>query len=98
MIYIAPYGPGLVPIESMYSRWKSYLLRHHVEIGRDWRLLHYMTLASITPAMALQYFKMTTLVELVESNPLFGEEENDEVVLLSCTTAALQLLLYFLKK
>ena len=98
MIYIAPYGPGLVPTESMFSRWKSYLMRHHVEIGRDWRLLHDMTLASITPAMALQYFKMTTLVELVESNPLLREEENDEVVLLSCTTAALQLLLYFFKK
>jgi transposase len=98
LIYSAPYGPDLIPIESMFGKWKSYLKRFHVEFGRDWRLVHDMALASVTPAMGLKYFKMTTLVELVESHPLLRNEEDDEVVLLACATAASAAVSKFVEK
>jgi hypothetical protein len=82
LLYSAPYAPDLIPIESMFKQWKSYLKRHHVAFGKDWRTVHYGGLASVTPEQGLNYFRMTTLNELVDGHPLLAdpeEEEDDDV-------------------
>jgi transposase len=73
LIYTAPYSPELIPIEYMFKTWKDYLKRHHIEFGRDWHKVHMDALRSITPQMGLNFFKNTTLVELVEHHPMSEE-------------------------
>lgn len=87
LIYSAPYSPELIPIEAMFKQWKDYLRRHHVEFGKDWSTVHQMALSSVTPLQGLNYFKMTTLVELVEDHPLLrntGDEDDEALLLISC--------------
>jgi len=73
LIYTAPYSPELIPIEYMFKTWKDYLKRHHIEFGRDWHKVHMEALRSITPQMGLNFFKNTTLVELVQNHPMSEE-------------------------
>jgi hypothetical protein len=73
LVYTAPYSPELIPIEYMFKTWKDYLKRHHIEFGRDWHKVHMDALRSITPQMGLNFFKNTTLVELVEHHPMSEE-------------------------
>jgi transposase len=69
LVYSAPYSPELIPIEYMFSKYKAYLSRHHIRFNRDWHAVHMEALRSITPQMGINYFKNTTLVELVENHP-----------------------------
>jgi transposase len=75
LIYSAPYAPDLIPIEAMFSQWKAYLRRYATEFASNWRMVHDMALASITEEDGLNYFKRTTLVELVENHPIFKRAE-----------------------
>ena len=70
LIYSAPYCPELIPIEYMFHQWKAYLKRYNESFGKDWFTVHIAALASVTPQQGLNYFKKTTLVELVENHPL----------------------------
>lgn len=76
IIYSAPYSPELIPIEFMFHNWKAFLKRHSVEFNQDWFLIHTMGLASVTPQMGLNFFKKTTLYELVNNHPLSEERIN----------------------
>ena len=80
IVYSSPYAPELIPIEFMFSKWKAHLKRHHVNFNLDWNRVHTEALLSITPQMGLEYFKKTTLVELVERHPLSQVVNEEEVV------------------
>ena len=90
LLFSAPYACELIPIEPMFHQWKSYLKRHYVAFNEDWRLVHEAALSSISPEQGLEYFKRTTLHELVEEDPLYRAtttcaeemEEEDELLVL----------------
>jgi transposase len=81
ILYSAPYSPELIPIEAMFKQWKDYLKRNHVEFGRNWRVIHDEGLNCVSPVDGLNYFKMTTLVELVENHPLIKQSSPATTVL-----------------
>ena len=73
LVYTPPYSPELIPIEYMFKNWKDYLKRNNERFNRDWQTVHMEALMSITPQMGLNFFRNTTLVELVEMHPLSEE-------------------------
>ncbi len=85
LIYSAPFSPELIPIEAMFKQWKDYLKRHFKEFAADWRTVHELGLACVTPEDGLNYFRMTTLDELVDNHPLLtkSNDDDDVVVLLA---------------
>lgn len=89
LLYSAPYSPELNPIEYMFGEWKKFLARYHHEFTIDWRHIHDLGLASITPEMGLAFFRNTTLVDLVKDHPLLKNSDDDEEeMLMLCLVAA----------
>jgi hypothetical protein len=76
LLYSPPYSPDLIPIESMFAQWKSELKRSFREFmwPGNWESVHQCALMAVTPEDGLNYFKMTTLVHLVENHPLLMSE------------------------
>ena len=75
LVYSAPYCPAYIPIEYLFHQWKSFLRRNYVDFNINWYDVHSLALMSITPEQGLNYFKKTTLVELVENHPLMKKEQ-----------------------
>jgi hypothetical protein len=73
IIYSAPYSPELIPIEYMFKSWKDHLKRCHLDFAKDWHSVHHAALNSVTPEMGLNFFRKTTLTELVDNHPLSKE-------------------------
>jgi transposase len=69
IIYSAPYCPEIIPIEYMFSQWKAYLKRYRIDYETNWEEMHQFSLLSITPEQGMEYFKKTTLVELIDNHP-----------------------------
>ena len=88
IVYSAPYCPQVIPIEYMFHQWKDFLRRHSYDFDRDWSTIHQKALASVTPQQGLNYFKKTTLVELVENHPLLQKNE-DEMIIVSAVLLVL---------
>ena len=76
LVYSAPYCPEVIPIEYMFHNWKAYLKRHFRDFDEDWWTNHNLAISSITPEQGLNFFKKTTLTELVAHHPLLNVEEN----------------------
>lgn len=79
IIYSSPYSPELIPIEFMFGQWKKFLKRYTEDFQRNWYEVHSLGLLSITPQQGLNYFKHTTLVNLVENHPLSENYKQQEV-------------------
>ena len=60
----------------MFHQWKSFLKRHSVEFNLNWYEVHSIAITSITPQEGLNYFKTTTLTELVENHLLSVDYQN----------------------
>jgi len=69
----APYSPDLIPIESMFAQYKAYLKLCHLEFAIDAMKVHREALNVVSVFQGLKYFKMTTLVELVEDDILIHD-------------------------
>ena len=82
IIFSASYSPELNPIEYMFHQWKSFLKRNHEKFARDWFTVHHAALASVTPEQGLNYFRNTTLVELVENHIMYPHVQEEIVALL----------------
>ena len=82
IIFSAPYSPELIPIEYMFHQWKSFLKRHHQEFARDWFTVHHAAIASVTPEQGLNYFRNTTLIELVENHIMYPHIQEEIATLL----------------
>ena len=78
IIFSSPYSPELNPIEFMFSEWKSFLKRNHIDFTKNWYNTHLAAINSITPVHGLNFFKKTTLVHLVEDDPLLQSEEQKD--------------------
>jgi DDE superfamily endonuclease len=77
IVYSAPYCPEVIPLEYMFHQWKEFLRHHSREFDRNWFLVHLLALESITPQQGMNYFKKTTIVELVEKlRPLDGNTDD----------------------
>ena len=82
IVYSAPYSPELIPIEYMFHQWKSYLKRHHVDFNINWPVIHTQALMSVTREEGLNYFKKTTLIDLVQ--PYLPRVDSEEDKLAFC--------------
>lgn len=65
----------------MFSQWKAFLKRHQLEFNLNWYEVHSEALTLVTPYQGLNYFKNTTLVELVNNHPLSDEYKNRSTIL-----------------
>ena len=65
----------------MFSQWKSFLKIYYVEFNINWFEVHILALMSVTQQQGLNYFKKTTLIELVENHHLYESNDNTEDVL-----------------
>jgi transposase len=93
LIYSAPYSPELIPIEYMFHQWKSYLKHFRNSFAINWNSVHIAALQSITPQQGLNYFKKTTLIELVENHPL-SEDYQQTCVQAAAETVVLVILIF----
>jgi len=82
IVFSAPYCPELIPIEYMFHQWKAFLKRYELEFKVNWYEIHTLAILSITPQQGLEYFKKTTLTDLVISHPLSyeGIRRNEETL------------------
>jgi hypothetical protein len=78
LLYSAPYCPEVIPIEYMFHSWKAYLKRYSVDFNQEWYEVHLAALASISPQQGLNFFKTTTLVDMVQEHPLSEECQAEE--------------------
>jgi transposase len=76
IVYSAPYSPELIPIEYMFHQWKAYLKRNYIDFNINWYKIHIQALMSVTRQQGINYFKNTTLVELVENHPESDDYKN----------------------
>jgi hypothetical protein len=53
IIFLPPYSPDLNPIELMFGNYKMSLKRHH---GIDWLVAHQVSLLSVSPRNAREFF------------------------------------------
>jgi len=88
LLYSALYSPDLIPIEYMFHSWKAFLKRHSTEFFNNWYEIYLLAIMSVTPEQGLNFFKKTTLVELIENHPLLETFEETT----ACTFLILELL------
>jgi transposase len=70
LIFSSPYSPEIIPIEYMFSHWKSYLKRHQLEFTTDnWYQVHIDAISSITIEQGMNFFKTNTLHDLINNHP-----------------------------
>lgn len=62
----------------MFHCWKAYLKRYSVDFNQEWYKVHLAALASIIPQQGLNFFKTTTLVDIVHEHPLSEERQAEE--------------------
>lgn len=72
----------------MFSKYKAFLNRNYKTFKTDWFRVHSLAIMSITPQMGLNYFKKTTLIDLVDRHPLSEEykarmEEYTKIILIT---------------
>jgi len=73
LLYSAPYSPELIPIEYMFSQCYYY----YADFNNLWYQVHHLALSSITRLQGLNYFRNTTLTELVENMDEINNDSSD---------------------
>ena len=59
----------------MFYNWKAELKRHFKDFDEDCWTIHYLAISSITPEQGSNFFKKTTLTELLLHHPLLNIKE-----------------------
>jgi hypothetical protein len=63
----------------MFHQWKALLKRHYIDFNFNWLDVHNSAITNVTTQQGLNFFKMTTLFELIDNHPLYQSKDEDQV-------------------